>query len=364
MNPSEKDWLAEADAHYVAQRWSDAGTAYERALALDPRRAQAWYRLGNVREEEGRDADALACFEKAVALEPLHAQAWNNLGGARQRLGHLEEAVAAFRAAVRADPHLPQPYLNLGRLAEAHGERAEAAGWFRAGLAQHPRDATLQHLAAAASGVNTKSAPRDYVVNLFDAQAPQFERHLVEELDYRTPEGLARLIRPMLQAFSSPTRILDLGCGTGLVGAALAGPDVRLVGVDLSPRMLELAAARGIYAQLEQADVADFLDRQPAGSAQAIVAADVFIYIGDLDAIFVSATRTLSPGGVFAFSVEGLDEGTYRLQGSGRYAQSLAYLRELAAAYGMVERALERTRIRREKDAYAEGWLVVLGRSA
>src|SRR5204862_5355389 len=70
MARSAADWLAEGDAHYDAQRWREAGEAFERALALAPGPARAWYRLGNVREEQGRDTDAAACFEKALALDP------------------------------------------------------------------------------------------------------------------------------------------------------------------------------------------------------------------------------------------------------------------------------------------------------
>ena len=166
-------WLAEGDAHYDAQRWNDAGTAFERSLAIDPSQARAWYRLGNVREEQGRDDAAATCFARAVALDPAHAQAWNNLGGARQRLGREEEGIAAYRRAMQADPRLPQPYLNLGRLAGAHGDLALAAECFRAGLAHHPGDPTFTHLVSAAAGENTARAPAGYVTALFDGFAPQ-----------------------------------------------------------------------------------------------------------------------------------------------------------------------------------------------
>jgi predicted TPR repeat methyltransferase len=364
MTNRKTEALARADAHYDAHRWDEAGKGYESELALDPRQPEAWYRLGNVREELGCDAEALACFEKAVALNPGHAQAWNNLGGAHERLGHPQQAIAAFRSAVHADPSLPQPYLNLGRPAEARGDRAMAAQWFRAGLAQNPGDATFQHLVNAATGVNTACAPRDYVTALFNGFAPLFEQRLVQELEYRVPEALARLVQPALQAVPVPARVIDLGSGTGLVGVALAGLRAQITGVDLSPRMLEVAAGHGVYARLEHGDFVEFLGRCAAGSAHAVLAADVFIYVGDLQATFAAVARVLAPGGVFGFSVEHLaeGEGDYRLHGSGRYAQSPRYLRRLAAVSGLLERRLEDTRIRREGEGYAEGWLAVFSR--
>ena len=61
---SSAEWLAEGNAHYDAQDWNEAGVALEHSLALDSRQADAWYRLGNVREEQGQDD--LAAIEQLV----------------------------------------------------------------------------------------------------------------------------------------------------------------------------------------------------------------------------------------------------------------------------------------------------------
>jgi predicted TPR repeat methyltransferase len=359
---SAGDWLAEGNAHYEAQAWNEAGAALEKSLALDARQANAWFRLGNVREEQGRDdREAAACFEKAVALDPSHARAWNNLGGAQQRLGLDEQAAASYRKAMQADPGLAQACLNLGRLAGTHGDLALAAQCFKAGLDHHPGDPTFEHLSAAATGVSTMRAPEGYVTNLFDSVARQFEHHLVGELEYQVPEALAKLVLPELKAKAC---VIDLGCGTGLVGTALAAAGAEITGVDLSPRMLEIAARRGAYAKLEKGELVDVLARMPAASAHAVLSADVFIYIGDLSAVFAAVARVLAPQGLFAFSVEGLESGSYQLQPSGRYAQSPAYLRSLAAQFGLEERSLQRTDIRREGRGHAEGWLALFSRTA
>lgn len=363
---SAADWLAEGDAHYDARRWNDAGLAYERALALDPRQARAWYRLGNVREEQGRDGDAVACFDKAVTFDPANAQAWNNLGGARQRLGREEQAIAAYRRAMAADPFLPQPCLNLGRLAVTRGDHALAAECFQAGLAHHPGDPTFVHLVAATAGSNTVRAPDAYVTALFDGLAPRFEQHLVQDLEYRVPDALAQLVRPALQAVRSAgsrARAVDLGCGTGLVGVALAAAGAEITGVDLSPRMLEIAARRGVYARLEQGELIAVMKGIPSGSVQAVLAADVFIYVGNLEAVFAEVARVLAPGGLFAMSVEGLEDGSYQLRPTGRYAQSAGYLRSLAAQSGMQERSMERAHIRSEGRVPVEGWIALFAKA-
>jgi predicted TPR repeat methyltransferase len=359
---SAGDWLAQGNAHYEARAWNEAGAALEKSLALDARQANAWFRLGNVREEQGRDdREAAACFEKAVALDPLHARAWNNLGSAQQRMGQVDPAFASFRKALQADPGLAEACRNLGRLAGTRGDHALAAQCFKSGMDHHPGDPSFAHLYAAATGGDTARAPEGYVTQLFDEVARRFEGHLVHELEYQVPEALASLVRPELKPNAC---VVDLGCGTGLVGVALASAGAGIIGVDLSARMLEIAARRGAYARLEQGELVEVLARMPAASAQAVLAADVFIYIGDLAAVFAAVARLLAPRGLFAFSVEGLEEGSYKLQPTGRYAQAPGYLRTLASQHGLEERSMKRTRIRREGRGHAAGWLVLLARKA
>jgi predicted TPR repeat methyltransferase len=160
---------------------------------------------------------------------------------------------------------------------------------------------------------------------------------------------------------------VDLGCGTGLVAGALQGvgalAGVEIVGVDLSPRMLEIAASRGAYSKLEQGDMADILVRLDAGSIHAAIAADAFIYVGDLAPIFSAVARALAPHGLFAFSVEAAPGDQFVLQPNGRYAHSPAYLRALAAKFGLQERRMEATRIRLEGASQVEGWLALFERA-
>ena len=51
-------------------------------------------------------------------------------------------------------------------------------------------------------------------------------------------------------------RVLDLGCGTGLVGEALARKGFKnIVGLDISPEMIKQAATKGVYAQFIEHDL-------------------------------------------------------------------------------------------------------------
>ena len=66
-----------------------------------------------------------------------------------------------------------------------------------------------------------------------------------------------------------------------------------------------------------------------------VVSADVFIYVGELEATFDGVARVIEPGGVFCFSVElAPDEQDFVLRPSQRYAHSERYLRALALRHG------------------------------
>ena len=103
----------------------------------------------------------------------------------------------------------------------------------------------------------------------------------------------ARCGRPRAGRASEWT-CFDLGCGTGLCGLLLrpAGRDAG--GVDLSPAMIEKARARGVYDRLEAGDLVEAMKKAPR-SFDLLVAADVFIYVGDLAPTFEAAARQPPP---------------------------------------------------------------------
>jgi predicted TPR repeat methyltransferase len=163
--------------------------------------------------------------------------------------------------------------------------------------------------------------------------AAEFDEHLVDKLGYRIPDRLAEVLGSWLDTRARPRRVLDLGCGTGLVADALRGRFEEIRGVDLSPNMVALARARKLYSDVQTGDLVAFLAGCPDAGADLLVAADVFIYVGDLAAFFAQARRVLAPGGRLAFSVEGGGRGdAFTLGATGRYSHADGYVRSLATA--------------------------------
>jgi predicted TPR repeat methyltransferase len=345
--------LSEAGQH------AEAAVAYARATALKPDYAEAHFRLGLAWRDQQRYSDAATSYRSALTLRPDYIEAHNNLGAVLQLQGKLSEALASYRSAVALNPEFSQPYLNFGRLLEALGDGGGAARVYRHAMARGIEPDTFRHLANALAGITTERAPAAYARTVFDNFAEQFDRRLVEELGYRIPQILAECLKAEIGR--NDLRVLDLGCGTGLCGAQLRGSCVQLVGVDLSPSMLAKARARGIYHELVEQDLADYLSTAPSAGFDAVVAADVFTYIGELAGIFSQVARTLAGRGVFAFSVEQApNHEDFVLRSSGRYAQSATYIRRLAAQSGLSVQETRETTIRGEGSHAVNGNVFVL----
>ena len=297
-------------------------------LACPDPLAERRYAYARAAAVEGDWRAAAEMFEQTLELAPGWTPAWAALGEAREKLGDLPGAAAAYSAALRTDP---QDRQGVGvRLAQLQDRRVEAL-------------------------------PPAYVARLFDDYAPRFDRHLTETLGYRGPE----LILSALDAVAPGRRFaqaLDLGCGSGLAGRALRARVERLVGVDISPGMIAKAREAGVYDELEIGDLLAFLVRRPPGGADLAVAADAFVYLGDLAPVFAAAAEALAPSGLLVFTVES-GEAPFALGPAMRFRHSDAHVREAAEAARLEVAHFAAASTRREAGVEAEGRLVALAKA-
>ena len=288
----------EGVAHYEAGRFAQAERQFAGALALAPGRPSVLTNLGAARLKLGRPEEARMVLQEALEQEPENAEALAHCGTAAAELGRTGEALALFDRAVAADPRPAAVWMLRGTALRELGRTQEAAASYREALARGADRELLAYYLAALEGADAPARPpRGYVEALFDRYADAFDGHLVRTLRYDAPRVLVDRFGP--RRF---THALDLGCGTGLCGALLRPLAQRLTGVDLSAQMLQKAQALGVYDTLQQADVFEFL---AAGAERfdAVVAADVFIYVGALVVVFRLLARRMLACGVFAFTV-------------------------------------------------------------
>ncbi len=347
-------------------RHGDALAAYERALALgaapDTVALHRLLALGNLRRYD----EALAVADELLARHPGDAEAWLHHGRTLQCLGRARDAVDSYRHAVTLAPTLAEGWSLYGQLLKELGRREDAAWAFEQALAQGAEPELHRWFLAAvrgtAGGDTPPQPPAAYVERLFDGYAEDFDEHLQQRLHYRTPQVLAEMVgaaaagRAGTPPFASA---LDLGCGTGLVAPLLAPLAGALDGVDLSSAMLAKARALGLYRELVHGDIVAHLQATPQ-RYELVVAADVFVYLGALEAVFAGVRRVLQPGGLFAFSVEATDEPRPVLRDSLRYAHGEPYLRALAAAHGLQWLAQRGGTLREDQGRPVAGLCVLL----
>jgi predicted TPR repeat methyltransferase len=234
----------------------------------------------------------------------------------------------------RADLHFLQAHV-LHKLRRYE----QALQAYERALALWPEHELYRYYLSALRGEpGPPQAPREYVMKLFDQYADDFESHLVGTLDYR---GHRHLIEHLPAAAPARfERVLDLGCGTGLCGPLIRARAGILWGVDLAPGMVDKSRALDVYDHLEQADATEFL-RQCEPRWDLVLAADVLIYVGALEALFEALSAKMQPGGWLAFTAERCDAqpneaAQPRLLPSLRYAHPLSYLQATAARHGWV----------------------------
>lgn len=117
--------------------------------------------------------------------------------------------------------------------------------------------------------------------------------HRFRGLRLRPALDLLRALGPLPEG-----PVVDLGCGSGLAGPALAGLGRALTGVDASPAMLAEARARGVYDRLDEADIAGW---SPEGPAPALIFSNAVLHwLKDHETLLPRLAGMLAPGGTLA----------------------------------------------------------------
>lgn len=413
----------------------------ERASALDPTVTIAWRNLAIAYRSLGRERDAEVALRRAIeSCGRPPADLLYRHYKALKALGDVDGAALRLLDTLAADPHhmLASFWVRVmvadaaaaaraGAAAAADGKPRLSAGALEK-LQAHLAAKSISGAAAAAGAGEGSSTdvpdaalavPHEYIKRLFDGYAPKFEDHLTQHLGYKTPKVLLDLaleagagvgvgaakegvkIKPRWQ------RCADLGCGTGLAGIEFRPHVGYLAGVDLSGGMVEEARKRaGLYDELAVASVEGWLEDQlahmrsadPASSPSStcglgfdcVVAADVFVYIGSLEAIFSATAALMAPSALahsagtssalplFIFSTEAdllaesdaaaaadeRDSPGFRLTGTGRCVHARRYVLSLAEKYGFVSVSVTRRAIRHNAGKPVMGDLFLLQKVA
>ena len=133
------------------------------------------------------------------------------------------------------------------------------------------------------------------VAERYDEWAQSYDDDLASWA-YRAPTVVADIV---LTHHPDAGSVLDVGCGTGLVGAALRarGFAGRIVGLDLSQASLDVAEQGAAYDALQQADLQRRLPLED-DHADVLVCAGVMTYLPDVEGVWREFSRVVRPGGL------------------------------------------------------------------
>ncbi|MGO4667140.1 methyltransferase [Bosea sp. 2YAB26] len=289
---------------------------------------------------EGDAATAVDLLDQTLGEAPGFVAAWHLYGKAKAKLGSKEEAAEAWRQCLVLDDadHLGAR-LDLARIGAIPAELAASDAF---------------------SG------------RLFDEYAERFDSHLVESLSYHGPallkDALARACAAQNRALSF-AMTLDLGCGTGLMGEAIRAETEFLAGCDLSARMIEKARAKSrddggpLYDKLAVAGLVEFLASRRDASADLVIAADVFVYLGELAPAFAQTARVLTATGLVAFTVQDHDGEDVIVGEDRRFAHGERWLRRQLSEARLTPLLLEAASTRKDRGKPVPGLVVVAARA-
>jgi predicted TPR repeat methyltransferase len=139
------------------------------------------------------------------------------------------------------------------------------------------------------------STDPDEVADRYDEWAQGYDDDLVT-WNYQAPAVVADSV---VSRHPDAGSVLDVGCGTGLVGRALRarGFAGRLQGLDISQASLDVARQGGAYDSVEQADLQQPLPLDD-DTVDALVCVGVMTYLPEVEAVWREFARVVRPGGV------------------------------------------------------------------
>ena len=346
-------------AQLKLKKYSEARATAQKAISVESDNSEAYLNLGHIEKELKNFESAVKFFDKVLSLKPDYAEGWSNKGATLHELKRYDEAIAHYDKALSFKPYEASFFYKKSFTNIALNQYAIAVENLEDAIKyKYSPEGYAEYILSALKPENgLKPMPKNYVAALFDSYANSFNKHLIDTLKYESPKNLLELLN---LSINDKFAILDIGCGTGLMGKLLKPYASKIVGVDLSKEMLSKAKLTGTYDELIADDILEFLNKCN-DKFDLVVSADVFIYIGELSNIFKDLVEIIKAGGLFCFSVEKNESIKFGLSPKTlRYSHSKEYIQKLASLHNFkIQNILERP-IRQENHVDVDGYCFLL----
>ncbi len=347
--------------HYELEEKDIALMWFDSAAERQPDDCDSLFNLALCQKQCSKPAEAILTYQKVLILNPENVDAMYNLAGCYRDLRCDEDAINAYHAVLDCVSDHVSAINNLAYMYQLTGNTTSAIHYYKRLLSLEPDRDAARHMLASLEGITPDSPPESYVREVFDNYSERYEESLVKFLEYSVPVKLRQLLDSIQGLPRCFDHGIDLGCGTGLSGDAFHDIINFFDGIDLAPKMIEQSKQKNIYHDLHTANITDFL-QSATTMYDFIVAADVFIYLGNLLDVFQLAADRTHPDALFCFSTETENGQSFTLQKTGRYAHSHEYIRNLAADTGWQIERSKPTNLRKERASWVIGTLWILRR--
>lgn len=301
------------------------------------------------------------------------AEASYKLGRELAVKGLFEEAKYRFKFTLWKQPHRASAWYNLACCHLALGEDGEGIAALKKSLSFNPKDESALFMLATMGGgqagnFEPHTTPPELVRSEFTMRAATYDEEELGERGYRGHQHIYETFLELLGDNPRLSAILDGGCGTGLCAPLLRSHCKTLIGLDVTPAMMNQALNRldsggaPYYDMHLEEDLRTYLLHQEIPLYDAIILANVCNVIGGLAPVLDGAKKALKPGGWIIFSTDkltGLDG--YRLDlAKRRFAHSAEYLKAQTERSGLQPRLLKEMPLYGTEPA----WMVALQKAA
>jgi predicted TPR repeat methyltransferase len=324
---------------------------------------------GNNLTESGSQAE-VACRQSLARAGFAYGHTpasfhWSQLVNPR---GDKSAAIEAYMELLRQEPENRSALQGLAYLYQIAGRQDQARQYRRRlfeveasqyGVNEPALTDIVNYLLAKTGDAELPDRmPSALIQKHFDNYADYFEDHLTDQLEYCVPQLIESFLNEHIILLNT-VKLLDIGCGTGLVAERLQAVVGTIDGLDISEKMLAKAKVRGIYSQLVQADFTA-TDASIDNDYSLIMAADALNYQGQLSPVFENVNKWLSVGGTFIFTVEKSENKNISLRSTGRFQHSPKYIDKIAAQHQFEKLHEQEVILRREQGQAVIGMLYCL----
>lgn len=350
--------------YYEEENFSAALRHYELAAKECPDDPDAFFNIGLCHKKLGSRNAAISAFNSSLELQGDRIDTLYNLASCYREDHNWEQAEDIYVKVLQIDAYYLPALSNLAYTCQRLGKKEEALLLYHQVIALNPDHKSAQHMISCLSETSITHTEIDYVRELFDNYSENFEDDLLKNLYYQVPALLKQELIEIKESSHIFEHVLDLGCGTGLVGIHFTDVCKNMTGVDIATKMVKKASEKGIYNKVVASDINLFFQNDTE-QYDLFIAADVFSYIGGLEETFENITKAALPGALICFSVEQPTQKIdhldgYKLGETGRFMHSAEYIKNLCDHHELRLHKQSPAQFRQEASQWVQGWIFVL----